>query len=93
MSNDPELTRLRTEMDGINQRLTDILHARARLARQIGAVKRAAGMTVSDPDREQAMLSEMLRHAPDGGFSRDSLEVILRTVLQASRAVVASPGN
>ena len=93
MSTDPELTRLRAEMDGINQRLTDVLHERARLARQIGAVKRAAGMTVNDPGREQAMLIKMMRHVPEGGFSRDSLEVILLTVLQASRAVVASPGN
>lgn len=91
MDNPPELTRLRAAMDDINHRLTDILHERARLARKIGTIKHATGMTISDPEREQAMLLEMLRDAPTDGFSPESLEVILRTVLEVSRAVVASP--
>ena len=63
MDNPPELTRLRAAMDDINHRLTDILHERARLARKIGTIKHATGMTISDPEREQAMLLEMLRDA------------------------------
>ena len=93
MSNAPELDHLRAAMDGVTRQLTDILHERARLARQIGAVKRAAGLNVSDPEREQAMLVEMLRDPPADGFRKESLQTILETVLAESRAVVASPGG
>lgn len=93
MSNPSELARLRAQMDAVNQRLTDVLHERAHLARQIGVVKRAAGMTATDPDREQTMLTAMLGDTPTDGFSKNALEVILRAVLHASRAVVASPNS
>ncbi|HIE71377.1 MAG TPA: hypothetical protein EYP98_15075 [Planctomycetes bacterium] len=93
MSNPSELARLRTQMDAVNQRLTDVLHERADPARQIGVVKRAAGMTATDPDREQTMLTAMMGDTPTDGFSKNALEVILRAVLHASRAVVASPNS
>lgn len=85
-----ELTALRQQMDDVNRRLTTVLHERAQLARRIGAIKRDAGMATTDPEREAAVLDEMLRDLPADGFDADALATILKAVLQASRDIVAS---
>jgi len=93
MSNDPELAKLRQQMDDVNRRLTSVLHERAQLARRIGAVKRRAGIATNDPDRETVMLQAMLHDAPADGFSADALQTILQTVLQASRDIVGGASD
>jgi chorismate mutase / prephenate dehydratase len=81
------VVRLRTRMDRLNARLVALLQERARLARQIGALKARHGLAAADPARERAMLGRMLADAPPG-FPRRELARILRALLAASRRLV-----
>src|SRR5262245_53210596 len=87
-----ELLRLRAEMDAVNVRLAAVLHDRARLCRRIAAHKRAHGLPLADPAREQQMLDALLAQAlqpgATGGFPPRDLEGILRAVFAASRRLV-----
>jgi len=91
MTLDPELNRLREQMDDVNRRLLDVLHERGRLARRIGSHKQSAGLAVIDPDREQAMLKTMLHDLPPDGLPRAAIVTILQSVFATSRELVASP--
>jgi len=82
-----ELVRARRKMDRANARLVAALAARARIAREIGALKRHLDLPASDPRREREMLANLLRSSPDG-FSRAALARILRIVFRESRALV-----
>jgi len=82
-----DLARLRRRMDALNRRLGDVLQARARLCREIGAWKRAHGVAAVDRARERAMLAALLAGA-GAGYSRAALTRILRAVFAESRALV-----
>ncbi len=82
-----ELTHARRKMDRVNARLLRVLADRARLAAQIGVLKRRLELPAADPRREREMLDELLRVAPRG-FSRAALTRILRSVFRESRALV-----
>jgi len=82
-----ELVRARRKMDRANARLVAALDARARVAREIGALKRRLDLPASDPRRECEMLALGLREAPEG-FSRAALSRILKSVFRESRAIV-----
>lgn len=79
-------------MDRANERLVAALQARARLAREIGQLKRNLGLRGADPRREREMLAQLLRDAP-AGFERKALASILREVFRHSRALVERATN
>jgi chorismate mutase len=81
------LQRARRRMDRANERLVAALQARARLAREIGGLKRTLGLRGADPRREREMLERLLRDAP-AGFGRPALARILREIFAHSRALV-----
>jgi chorismate mutase len=81
------LQRARRRMDKANTRLVAALQARARLAREIGGLKRELGLRGADPRREREMLARLLQDAPPG-FERKALARILREVFSHSRALV-----
>lgn len=85
---DPELERFRAAIDGLNERLVEVLHERARVCRAIGAWKRARGLGPIDPAREQAMLAALTHEVPHDGFSAEALATVLRAVFAASRELV-----
>ncbi|HEX5052354.1 MAG TPA: chorismate mutase [Planctomycetota bacterium] len=83
-----ELERLRAAMDVCNLRLAAVLQERARLALAIGAWKRRRGLGAADPDREAAMLAQVVQVAPAGGFAAPALEAIFGAVFAESRRLV-----
>lgn len=89
MPAEPTLAQLRHEMDALNAQLVELLHARGRLCRAIGAWKARHGHAAADPAREDAMLAALLQETPADGYSRVQVEAILRAVFAASRARVA----
>jgi chorismate mutase len=74
-------------MDRANTRLLAALAARARIASEIGVLKRRLGLAAADPRREREMLAQLLDSAPEG-FSRAALARILKSVFRESRALV-----
>ncbi len=79
-----ELAGLRGEIDALNRELADRLQRRARLVREIGALKARLGLAAVDARREREMLDAILEGAPDG-YARRDLARIFREVFAASR--------
>jgi chorismate mutase len=52
----PELSRLREEIERLDRQLIQVMADRVRLARQVGAAKRAAGLPTLDQAREAAVI-------------------------------------
>ena len=48
--------RLRTEIERIDREIVALIGARARIAREVGPLKRARGMPLLDPPREAAVV-------------------------------------
>ncbi len=53
------LDELRKEIDGIDRRIVDLLKQRARCARGVGNIKRAAGSPIFVPERESALIRKL----------------------------------
>lgn len=84
MTDPDELIRLRAEMDALNLTLRGLIQARARLARRIGAMKRARGLSLYDPDREGHMLRALMVE-PEDGLPPERLAEIIAEIIAACR--------
>jgi chorismate mutase len=84
---DSDLLALRREMDDLNRTLRDTIQARARLAARIADHKRARGLAMADPEREEAMLRASVEGAPPG-FEPEVLAALMRAIFAASRDLV-----
>jgi chorismate mutase len=69
-----DLNDLREEIDRLDERLVDLLNARAACALEIGQVKKAAGLPVYQPAREADVLAHVqgINQGPldDGAIKR-----------------------
>lgn len=84
MPDPDELSDLRAEMDALNLTLRGVIQARARLACRIGALKRARGAPIYDPEREAQMLRALLIE-PEDGLAPERLAEILAEIIAACR--------
>jgi chorismate mutase len=57
------LGRLRTSIEQIDQRIIDLITERVDLSRQVGTLKRTAGLPTLDPAREAAVLRRVAAQA------------------------------
>ena len=67
MSDEPAadpLNQLRTSIEQLDQRIIDLIGERVDLSRQVGTLKRAAGMPTLDPAREAAVHATCCRAGP-----------------------------
>jgi chorismate mutase-like protein len=78
----------RTEIDEIDRELLRLLNRRARLAMKVGALKRAAGLSCCDPERERVVLGT-LQQANTGPLDRRAITKLFRLVIRESRRVEA----
>lgn len=74
----------RTEIDETDRELLRLLNRRARLAIKVGALKRAAGLPCSDPEREHAVLRE-LQKANAGPLDGRAVAKLFRRIIRESR--------
>ncbi len=74
---------LRADIDEINQRLLQLLSARADIAREIGALQTASGSSQYDPVREQKMLDDLVA-ANRGPFDDATVKSLFKQIFQAS---------
>lgn len=82
----PELAELRARIDGIDDRLLELLSERASIARQIGCAKRNGNHVVHVPERERAILTRLLEKNP-GPLGKQAVEGIFREIFSASLAL------
>ena len=83
---DAQLAPLRRQIDEIDAKLVEMMNDRARAAKDIGDVKRAAGgphAAVYMPHREKAVLDK-IRHLNKGPLPDNTLDAIWREIMSGS---------
>jgi chorismate mutase/prephenate dehydratase len=81
-----EIRKKRRDIDKIDQELLRLLHQRARVSLEIGALKSAAGAPPFVPTREREIL-ESLAGMPKGPFPETSIGIVFREIISACRYV------
>ncbi|HKD67622.1 MAG TPA: prephenate dehydratase [Candidatus Binataceae bacterium] len=80
------LAALRERIDQINDQLMGLLAERARLAVEIGELKRANGTDIYQPQREQQIIDGLLRRNP-GPLGAEHIRRIFTEIISACRAL------
>jgi chorismate mutase/prephenate dehydratase len=84
-----ELRRLRRRIDALDRRIVAMLNERARLAREAGDAKAAAGWrVVRDPEREREILLRVSM-ANEGPLPQADLLALYRRLFSATRELEA----
>ncbi len=82
------LQTLRTQIDALDRELLALLNRRARLALEVGELKKREGSPVFRPERE-AQVIDGLKKANPGPLPNDCVAPIWREIMSASRALEA----
>ncbi len=77
---------LRTRIDRIDTRLTELLNERARVAIEIGQAKRRSGVPVISPERESEVIARA-QVANNGPLSAEAVARIFHAIIGASAAL------
>ncbi|MFQ5494162.1 MAG: bifunctional chorismate mutase/prephenate dehydratase, partial [Phycisphaerae bacterium] len=85
-----ELAAIRAELDGVDERLVELINERAELARRIGQAKADAGLRVYAPDRERQVL-DRIGELNRGPMPPAALRSVYRELMSASLALERSP--
>ncbi len=84
-----ELRRLRQRIDALDRRIVTLLNERARLTREAGRAKAAAGRrAIRDAEREREVLLRVTM-ANSGPLAQADLLALYRRLMAASRALEA----
>ena len=81
---DAALRALRNEIDRLDAEMLRLMTRRARLALQVGQVKKRDGRRVFDPERERRVLQRMAG-ANHGPLSATAIERIYREIIRQHR--------
>ena len=81
------LAELRAEIDAVSIELVRVLGRRFELSLAIGADKRALGLPLHDPLREDELIERLVR-TRSGAIPEDALRRILRVILDESLAAM-----
>ncbi len=82
----PDLLALRTQIDALDRELLSLLNRRARLAQEVGEVKKKEGSVAFRPERE-AQVIDNLKAANPGPLKSESVAPIWREIMSACRAL------
>lgn len=83
-----DLPALRVQIDALDQEILSLLNRRARVAEQVGEVKRAEGSPFFRPDRV-AQVIEKIRQSNAGPLKGDHVTAIWREIMSACLALEA----
>lgn len=84
----PTLPELRVQIDALDQNILSLLNQRARVAEQVGEVKRREGTPFFRPDRV-AQVIENIRQSNQGPLQGDHVAAIWREIMSACLALEA----
>ena len=79
-----DLDTLRKEIDALDERIAELLLARFAVVREIGEVKKAEGLPVTNAGREEVVIERVRSHAEERE-EQDALEKVYRTIILASK--------
>lgn len=80
-----EIERVRSEIERIDRELIALIAARVSLARDLGRVKRAAGLPTLDPTREAAVVRRAGETARSAGLAEEPVREIFWHLIGLSR--------
>jgi len=78
------LSKLRDQIDAVDQKIIDLLAERLRLVGEVGEVKTEHGLPIYVPEREAAMLAKRREEAEKKGVPANLIEDILRRTMRES---------
>lgn len=78
-----ELPKLRERLDGVDNKILDLLAERAEIVRSVAEAKRATATPPLDPEREKALLERLLERGA-GRFPKSALLAVYREILSGS---------
>ncbi|NKI35993.1 bifunctional chorismate mutase/prephenate dehydrogenase [Wenzhouxiangella sp. XN79A] len=81
---EPELDRLRAELDRIDRALIERAAERQRVVSEIGRIKKSAGRALRDFRRERQVLDGVRARAVEVGLDPDLAETLLTALIEAS---------
>lgn len=83
---DNQIPQLRDEIDELDRQLLDLLNQRARLAQQIGEIKKEVCSPVFHPEREAQVIQSLVA-ANQGPLRAQSIAPIWREIMSACRSL------
>jgi chorismate mutase-like protein len=75
-----DLEQCRDKIDGLNEKLVELLNERARCAIEVGRIKRKNGQPMYAPERETAVLNQ-LKELNQGPLSDEAIQRIFRQII------------
>ena len=75
----------RHEIDALDQRLVELIQKRARVVEEVGAIKREAGLTIRDAQREHQVIEKVQRLAKGGPLPAEAVGRIYQKLIEEMR--------
>lgn len=80
-----QLGESRQQIDDIDRQIVELINKRATVVQKIGRVKRAVGLPIAAPNREQQVLDHVAAVGSSGPFPATRLKAIYSTLLTQMR--------
>jgi chorismate mutase-like protein len=81
----PTLDELRADIDRVDEVLVRLLNERARVACEIGRVKKEQGIELYQPDREKQVLAHVRSIASEGPLGADAIARLFERIIDEAR--------
>ena len=81
----PTLDSLRDDIDRVDEVLVRLLNERARVACEIGRVKKEQGIELYQPDREKQVLAHVRSIASEGPLGADAIARLFERIIDEAR--------
>ncbi len=81
---------LRKQIDTLDSQIIELLNQRAQLVHQVGETKRAQGISIYAPEREETLLKKLVAKSkalPDSLLDAKAIRAIYREIMSASLAL------
>jgi len=81
----PTLDDLRNDIDRVDEVLVRLLNERARVACEIGRLKKAQGVDIYQPEREKQVLEHVRNIAVEGPLGADAIARLFERIIDEAR--------
>jgi len=81
----PTLDELRDDIDRVDEVLVRLLNERARVACEIGRLKKDLGVEVYQPEREKQVLAHVRSIAAEGPLGADAIARLFERIIDEAR--------
>ena len=81
----PTLDDLRDDIDRVDEVLVRLLNERARVACEIGRIKKEQGIDVYQPEREKQVLAHVRSVASEGPLGPDAIARLFERIIDEAR--------